>query len=83
MTKITNGNKRYDLHTGNNFKHASYLGLFQNKKKKKKKLIYDRLSWCQAPIWDLWAIFLSPWNFLQIVACLLFCSALSGEMTGL
>jgi hypothetical protein len=30
------------------------------------------LSWCQAPIWDLWPIFLSPWNFLQTVACLLF-----------
>jgi hypothetical protein len=21
-------------------------------------------SWCQAPIWDPWPIFLSPWNFL-------------------
>jgi hypothetical protein len=21
-------------------------------------------SWCQAPIWDPWLIFLSPWNFL-------------------
>jgi hypothetical protein len=27
------------------------------------------LSWCQAPIWDLWPIFLSSWNFLQTVAC--------------
>jgi hypothetical protein len=42
-----------------------------------------RLSWCQAPIWDLWPIFLSPWNFLQTVACLLFYTALSDERTGL
>jgi hypothetical protein len=41
------------------------------------------LSWCQAPIWDLWSIFISPWNFLQTYACLLFCSALSDERTGL
>jgi hypothetical protein len=41
------------------------------------------MSWCQAPIWDLWPIFLSPWNFLQTDACLLFCSALSDERMGL
>jgi hypothetical protein len=55
----------------------------------KFKLIYmtnsqsASLSWCQAPTWDLWPIFLSPWNFLQTVACLLFCSAFSDERTGL
>jgi hypothetical protein len=26
-------------------------------------------SWCQGPIWDPRPILLSPWNFLQIVAC--------------
>jgi hypothetical protein len=31
------------------------------------------LSWCQAPIWDPQPIFLSPWNFLQTAAGLLFC----------
>jgi hypothetical protein len=41
------------------------------------------LSWCQAAIWDPRPIFLFPWKFLQTVACLLFCSALSDERTGL
>jgi hypothetical protein len=27
------------------------------------------LSWCQVPIWDLWPIFLSPWNFRQLRVC--------------
>jgi hypothetical protein len=40
------------------------------------------LSWCQAPIWDLWPIFLSPWNFLWTAAALLFRSSLSDERTG-
>jgi hypothetical protein len=40
-------------------------------------------SWCQAPIWGPRLILLSPWNFLQAVACLLFCSALSDERMGL
>jgi hypothetical protein len=35
------------------------------------------LSWCQAPIWDPRPIFLPPRNCLQIVAGLIFCSALS------
>jgi hypothetical protein len=30
------------------------------------------LSWCQAPLWDPWPIFLSPWNFLQTFAALYF-----------
>jgi hypothetical protein len=41
------------------------------------------LSWCQAPIWDPWPIFLFPRSFLQTAACLLFCSALSDERPGL
>jgi hypothetical protein len=40
-------------------------------------------SWCQAPIWDPRPIFLSPWDFLLDSYCLLFCSALSDERTGL
>jgi hypothetical protein len=41
------------------------------------------MPWCQAPIWDPRPIFHSPWNFLQTVAGLLFCNALSDERTGL
>jgi hypothetical protein len=40
-------------------------------------------SRCQAPIWDSRPIFLSPWYFLETVAGLLFCGALSEERTGL
>jgi hypothetical protein len=40
-------------------------------------------SWCQAPIWDPRPIILSPWDFLLDSYCLLFCSALSDERTGL
>jgi hypothetical protein len=55
---------------------------------KMSELYFDRQpvshsSWCQAPIWDTRPIFLSPWNFLEIVASLLFCSALSDERTSL
>jgi hypothetical protein len=39
--------------------------------------------WWQAPICDRRPICLSPWNFLQTVVWLLFCSALSDERTGL
>jgi hypothetical protein len=42
-----------------------------------------RPPWCRAPIWDPRPIFLSPCNFLETVAGLLFCSALSDERTGL
>jgi hypothetical protein len=37
----------------------------------------------QAPIWDPRPIFLSPWDFLLDSYCLLFCSALFDERTGL
>jgi hypothetical protein len=40
-------------------------------------------SWCQAPIWDPRPISLSPWDFLEDSYCLLSCSALSDERTGL
>jgi hypothetical protein len=38
-------------------------------------------SWCQAPIWDTRAIFLSPWNFLCTVVSFLFWSGISEEST--
>jgi hypothetical protein len=41
------------------------------------------LSWCQATSWDPRPILLSPWDFLLDSYCLLFCSALSDERTGL
>jgi hypothetical protein len=40
-------------------------------------------SWRQTPILDPQPIFLSPWDFLLDSYCLLCCSALSDERTGL
>jgi hypothetical protein len=40
-------------------------------------------SWCEAPIWDPWPMFISPWDFILDSYCLLFYSALSHERTGL
>jgi hypothetical protein len=60
--------------------------LFNSTLKSKSKSHYDRQSgpsWCQASIWDPRPIFLSPWDFLLDSYCLLCCSALSDERTGL
>jgi hypothetical protein len=55
---------------------------FLNQSQSQSHITTDNQSWCQVPIWDMRLIFLSPWDFLQTVEGLLFCSVLSDERMG-